>query len=60
MKIELGFFEILTLILITLKLTNVIDISWWIVWSPFYGSALVSAVITVYQEEKSSKQRNDK
>lgn len=32
-----GFFSLLTIAFIVLKLTNVIDWSWWIVWSPLIG-----------------------
>ena len=34
MKFEIGFFGVLTLIFIVLKLTNVIAWSWWWVLSP--------------------------
>jgi hypothetical protein len=34
----LGFLEALTLILVVLKLTTVIDYSWWVVCSPLIGA----------------------
>lgn len=40
----MGFAEVLTLIFLTLKLTDVIDWSWWLVLSPLwitYGVALI-------------------
>jgi hypothetical protein len=36
MKISLGFLDVLTLIFIALKLTNVIAWSWWWVLSPMW------------------------
>ena len=33
----MGFFEVLGLILIVLKLCKVIDLSWWLVLLPIYG-----------------------
>lgn len=36
MKITLGFLDVLTLIFIVLKLTNVIAWSWWWVLSPIW------------------------
>ena len=35
--VGMGFFEVLGLILIVLKLCKVIDISWWLVLLPIYG-----------------------
>ena len=43
----LGFFSILALIFITLKLTDNIDWSWWWVLSPLWISAIFTVVITV-------------
>ena len=34
MKIEIGFFSILTLIFVVAKLLKIIDWSWWIVFLP--------------------------
>lgn len=43
----LGFWTILGLILITLKLCNVIEWSWWVVWLPIYGWWVVSVILAV-------------
>lgn len=44
----LGFFSILGLIFITLKLTGYIDWSWWLVLLPLYGPlALVLSIILI-------------
>lgn len=32
----IGFFGLLTIVLIALKLTGMIDISWWLVFSPIF------------------------
>lgn len=39
------FFGLLTLILITLKLTGVITWSWWVVLLPIFIPAIVAAII---------------
>lgn len=44
--VSLGFLDVLTLIFITLKLTNVINWSWWAVLSPIWIQ-LVLIIITV-------------
>lgn len=44
--ISLGFLDVLTLIFITLKLTDVINWSWWAVLSPIWIQ-LVLIIITV-------------
>ena len=42
----IGFFGLLTLIFITLKLTGYIDWSWWWVLAPFWGPiVLVIAIL---------------
>ena len=42
---QLGFFSILGLIFITLKLTGVITWSWWLVLLPLYlGVAILAAI----------------
>jgi hypothetical protein len=41
-----GFFGLLTVLFIGLKLTNVITWSWWLVMLPLYGPALL--VLTVF------------
>lgn len=43
----IGFFGILTLIFITLKLTGVITWSWWLVLLPAYGGLAIVLVIIV-------------
>jgi hypothetical protein len=44
---QLGFFSLLALILITLKLTNYIDWSWWLVLLPAYGGLVIMLVLFV-------------
>lgn len=45
----IGFPGLLTLIFITLKLTHVIDWSWWWVLSPLLiGLALIAAILLVW------------
>jgi len=46
MKINIGFLPLLFLIFLVLKLTNVIDWSWWWVTAPIWGS-LVFGIIVV-------------
>ncbi len=41
----IGFCGLLTIVFITLKLTKVIDWSWWWVLSPIWGSIVVAIVI---------------
>jgi hypothetical protein len=41
---QIGFFGILSLIFIVLKLTEVAAWSWWLVLAPAYGSALFTVV----------------
>ena len=40
-----GFFGLLTIVFIVLKLTKVIDWSWWLVLLPFYGSIIFGLLI---------------
>jgi len=40
-----GFFSLLTIAFIVLKLTKVIDWSWWLVLLPFYGSIIFGLLI---------------
>lgn len=40
-----GIFTILQVIFIVLKLTNLIDWSWWLVWTPTFISAGISLTI---------------
>ena len=44
---QLGFFSLLALILITLKLLNYIDWSWWLVLLPAYGGIVIMLVLFV-------------
>jgi hypothetical protein len=48
------FLSILTLILITLKLTGQIDWSWWWIWAPIYIPALIGLVAATYLWSKSN------
>ena len=41
----IGFVDVLCLIFITLKLTHVINWSWWIVLSPIWATLLIIIVI---------------
>lgn len=41
----MSFAALLTLLFITLKLTNVIAWSWWLIMLPLYGGAVVVLVI---------------
>ena len=55
---KLNGYEILQIILITLKLLNKIDLSWKIVFIPTYitvGMVLIVMLIGVYQEIKMKK-----
>lgn len=51
---KLGFFSVLTLIFVTLKLTNVIAWSWWWVLSPLwlpwavYGLVIVAWLLVAF------------
>lgn len=41
----IGFFGVLAILFITLKLTGFIDWSWWWVLSPLWGSLLIWVVV---------------
>ena len=43
----IGFFGLLGIVFITLKLTGFIDWEWWIVLSPIWGSILLAIVVFV-------------
>lgn len=43
----LGFCSLLAIVLITLKLLKLIDLSWWIVLSPIWGSYVLVAIILI-------------
>ncbi len=45
----MGFLEVLTIIFVVLKLTSVIDWSWWLVFSPMYVAVVLYTVIIVIQ-----------
>lgn len=45
MKSSLGFIDVLTLIFIVLKLTNIITWSWWWVLSPIWITILIVILI---------------
>jgi hypothetical protein len=44
---QLGFFSLLALIFVTLKLLNYIDWSWWLVLLPAYGGLVIMLVLFV-------------
>lgn len=44
----LSFFSILGLIFIVLKLTGVINWSWWLVLAPLWGSALFALLFMLF------------
>ena len=45
---SIGFFGLLGIVFIVLKLTGYIDWSWWIVLSPIWGSLLVGILILIF------------
>lgn len=45
---KLGFFSVLTLIFVTLKLTNVIAWSWWWVLSPLWLPWIVLLLVWLF------------
>ena len=47
MKINMSFFSVLTLIFITLKLTEFIGWSWWLVLGPVWMPPLFAIVVVV-------------
>lgn len=42
---KIGFFGLLTIVFVTLKLTNYIDWSWWLVLLPMYGAFLFFFIV---------------
>ena len=44
---KIGFFGILGLIFITLKLMAIIDWSWWLVLLPIYGGVAIWLVVVI-------------
>lgn len=53
---NIGFFGLLQIVFITMKLTNYIDWSWWLVFVPFYVwltiFVLVMAVLVPWLDKK--------
>ena len=45
--VSLGFLDVLTLIFITLKLTDVINWSWWAVLSPIWIQLVLIIIIVI-------------
>ena len=43
----IGFFGLLGIVFITLKLTGFIDWSWWLVTAPLWGGVAVAALVFV-------------
>ena len=43
----IGFFGLLTIVFIVLKLTKVIDWSWWWVTAPAWGSAILWFILVI-------------
>lgn len=43
----IGFFGLLTIVFIALKLMNVIDWSWWLVLLPLYGPFLLFIIVAI-------------
>lgn len=54
---KIGFTSLLTLILITLKLTHYIDWSWWLVLAPSWASWLVAFVVLVAIESHEQREK---
>lgn len=46
--ISIGFFGILTIVLIVLKLTNVIAISWWWIVATFFAPIIFIVVLLLF------------
>lgn len=42
-----GFFGLLTIVLIALKLTNLIQISWWVIVAVFFAPILILIAISI-------------
>ena len=51
----IGFFGLLTVLFIGLKLTNVITWSWWLVLMPLYGPALLLIALFIVVLSTTSK-----
>lgn len=46
----IGFFGLLGVLFIALKLTHIIDWKWWIVLSPIWGSILLAIILILIIE----------
>ena len=46
-SVGIGFFGLLAIVLITLKLLGVIDWAWWIVLAPLWGPVSAAVLIVV-------------
>lgn len=44
---RIGFLGLLSLILITLRLTHVVDLSWWWVTAPLWGGAALVGLVSL-------------
>ena len=44
----IGFVGLLTIVFVILKLTGVIDWSWWWVWSPIEAAAVVTILLLAF------------
>lgn len=55
---QIGFAGVLFMVLLVLKLTEVIAVSWWVVTAPIWAPALIAivvfaiAAVIVYKAEK--------
>lgn len=58
----MGILEVLTIIFVVLKLTSVIDWTWWLVFSPMYVAVVFYAVVIIIQVKvwKKAKKHHDK
>lgn len=58
---KINALEIITLILVVLKTTNIIDVSWWIVFCPIliplaiYLFSFIALTILIYISEKKNR-----
>lgn len=51
----IGFFSLLTVLFIGLKLTGYIDWSWWLVLLPFYGPVVAAITLLIVVESLGKK-----
>ena len=45
----MGILEVLTIVFVVLKLLNVIDWSWWLVFSPMYVAVVLYTTVIIIQ-----------